>query len=198
MSDLTIEALLRIAFSVAVLGVVVWIAARLTMRRTPERTSVAPAAPANASAPRTALEARAAAIAETPAGQCDVIDCSEAATHPGTHVERVRGGWDWLIERLGGTAPATYRIHRDTKPSKCVGHAVLCFAKDSVWISARLGRAATAAEEEARALHEHNAVERYDALCADQAAALAKAKRPKRPATNVVPIRAADGGAASE
>lgn len=197
MRDEAIETLMRVGFVVALLALIVWIVARLTRRRPDERAAPA-ATPVQNANPRTALEARAAAIAETPAGQCDVIDCPGTGDRPGTHVEKVRGGWDWLIERLGGTAPARYRIARDTRPSKCVGHADLSYAKDALWIAARAGRAATSAEEEARALHEHNAVERYDSLCADQAAALAKAKRPKRapaPASNVVPLRTAEDAA---
>jgi len=152
----------------------------------------------SANAARTRLEQRAALIAEMPVGQCDVIDCHEPGEHPGTSVKKVRGSWDWLIERLGGTAPARYRIVKDTRPTKCIGHHTLSHAKDGVWITSRALRGATSAEEEARALHEHNSVEKYDALCSDQAAALGKAKAVRKPNAQLATVTALPTAANSD
>ena len=199
MSDGTVETVVLVMFwgaiGSAVLAVVIAFFRRVVgrlFRASARRDSAAP----SVVSPRTRLEQRAAVIAEMPEGQCDVIDCHEAGGQPGTYVEKVRGSWDWLIERLGGTAPARYRISRETSPTKCVGHSTLSHAKDGVWITARAMRGATSAEEEARALHEHNSVEKYDALCADQAAALAKAKAVRKagPTLALLPTAAnADG-----
>lgn len=180
--------------SIVCLGVAIVIAILARILRAPdfapERQS---AAPASTSTQRTRLDERATAISEKPLGECIVRKCSARATHQLAQVERYTTLRDWLIARLGGTAPKRYRVTLEDARSVCLGHADISASDCELWIASRASTKASGDAVDARDLHEHNAVTLYDGLCAHQEHALAKAAAvPKRAPVQLVPR--AEGG----